>query len=63
MKSLLLLALGGALFAAPQPPTLRLPSDAVPARYNLELTLDPAKADFSGVVTIELKARKTTGIL
>ena len=63
MKSLLLLALGGALLAAPQPPTLRLPTDALPARYSLELTLDPAKTDFSGVVTIELKVRKTTGIL
>lgn len=63
MKSLFLLAFACTLFAAPQPPALRLPTDVVPVRYNLDLTLDPAKTDFSGVVTIELKVRKATGIV
>ena len=63
MRSLLLFAIAGTLFAAPQPPALRLPADAVPSSYKLELTLDPAKTDFSGEVTIELKVRKATGIV
>ena len=63
MKSLLLLTLAGTLLAAPQLPTLRLPTDAVPSRYKLELTLDPAKTEFSGEVTIELKISKATGIV
>lgn len=63
MKSLLLFTFAGTLLAAPQPPTLRLPTDAVPSRYKLELTLDPAKTDFSGEVTIDLKISKATGIV
>jgi len=63
MKSLLLLTLAGTLLAAPQPPALRLPADVVPSRYKLELSLDPAKTDFTGVVTIELKVRKEAGIV
>ena len=63
MKSLLLLAFAGTLLAAPQPPALRLPSDVVPLRYKLDLTLDPSKTDFSGAVSIELKVRKATGII
>ena len=63
MKSLLLFTLAVTLLAAPQPPTLRLPTDAVPSRYKLELTLDPAKTEFSGEVTIDLKISKATGIV
>jgi len=63
MKSVFLLAFSGMLLAAPPPPALRLPTDVVPARYNLELSLDPAKTDFSGVVTIELKVSKATSML
>ncbi len=63
MKSAFLLAFAGTLLAAPQPPTLRLPTDVVPARYSLELNLDPEKTEFSGVVTIELKVRKATGLV
>jgi alanyl aminopeptidase len=63
MKSVFLLAITGSLLAAPQPPALRLPTDVVPARYSLDLTLDPGKTEVSGVVTIELKVRKATGIV
>lgn len=63
MKTLLLLTIAGALFAAPQPPSFRLPSDAVPVRYQLDLTLDPAKDTFSGVVTLDLKVRQATTVV
>jgi alanyl aminopeptidase len=63
MKSLFLLAFAGTLLAAPQPPVLRLSSDVVPSRYKLDLTLDPAKTDFSGAVSIELKVHKATDIV
>jgi alanyl aminopeptidase len=63
MKSLFLLTLAGTLLAAPQPPALRLPADVVPSSYKLDLTLDPAKTEFTGAVAIELKVRKATGIV
>lgn len=63
MKSLFLLVFAGTLLAAPQPPALRLSSDVVPSRYKLDLTLDPAKTDFSGAVSIELKVGKATDIV
>ncbi len=63
MRELLLLTIAGALFAAPQPPAFRLPSDAVPVRYKLDLTLDPAKDTFSGVVTIDLQVRQATTVI
>ncbi|MGO9242653.1 MAG: M1 family aminopeptidase [Bryobacteraceae bacterium] len=63
MRTLFLLTIAGALFAAPQPPAFRLPSDAVPARYNLELTLDPAQDAFSGIVTIDLQVRRQTDVV
>ena len=63
MKSLFLLTLAGVLLSAQQPPTLRLPTDVAPSRYQLEMTLDPAKDDFSGEVTIELKVHNATGIV
>ena len=63
MRELLLLTIASALFAAPQPPAFRLPSDAVPVRYKLDLTLDPAKDAFSGVVTIDLQVRQATTVV
>jgi len=63
MRELLLLTIAGALFAAPQPPAFRLPSDAVPVRYKLDLTLDPAKDTFSGIVTIDLQVRQATTVI
>jgi len=63
MRTLFLLTFAGALFAAPQPPAFRLPSEAVPARYKLELTLNPAQDTFSGIVTIDLKVRQQTSVV
>jgi alanyl aminopeptidase len=41
---------------APDPtPTLRLPTVARPARYAVELTIDPAREDFTGTITTELE--------
>jgi alanyl aminopeptidase len=40
---------------APTPPAFRLGADIVPTRYALELTIDPAKDDFSGVIDVDLQ--------
>jgi aminopeptidase N len=46
------------------PPKLRLPADgAYPIRYEAELTLDPAKPTFHGVLSIHLGARRPTRIV
>ena len=63
VKTLFLLTIAGALLAAPQPPAFRLPSGAVPAHFKLDLTLDPAKDTFSGVVTVDLKVRQSTNVI
>lgn len=49
-----------AVFAAPAPPTLRLPETAAPREYKASLILDPAKQDFSGKITIYLDIRQIT---
>ena len=63
MKRLLLLALASMLYGSPQPPSFRLPSDVVPTRYSLDMKLDPAKNDFSGIITVELKVQKKASII
>src|SRR5947209_5532289 len=62
-KALLPLIFGGALFAAQSPPGLRLPSDSVPTRYKLDLTLDPGKTEYSGEIAIDLDVRKATPVI
>src|ERR1039457_1437890 len=56
----LLAALCGSALAAGQPPKLRLSEvqDVAPARYRVELTLDPAKDNFSGVISIEVNLKQ-----
>lgn len=49
--------------AAAAPPTLRLPDTAVPREYKAQLTLDPAKKEFSGKITISLDVRKATNTI
>ncbi|WP_394843596.1 M1 family metallopeptidase [Pendulispora brunnea] len=45
------------------PPALRLPDYARPLRYDLDLTLDPSKEGFSGVIGIDLSVREATQIV
>ncbi|MEP7122237.1 MAG: M1 family metallopeptidase, partial [Byssovorax sp.] len=47
----------------PEPPKLRLPDVAYPVRYEAELTLDPAKPTFGGVLSIHLAARRATRVV
>ena len=56
----LLAALCGSALAAGQPPKLRLSEvqDVAPARYRVELTLDPAKDSFSGAISIEVNLKQ-----
>jgi alanyl aminopeptidase len=42
------------------PPGLRLPDDAVPTSYSLQLDLDPEQPAFAGRVTIEVRILKPT---
>jgi hypothetical protein len=50
-------------FAAQQPTKFRLPTDIVPTRYKLDLTLDPGKTEFSGKIAIDLDVRKATPVI
>jgi alanyl aminopeptidase len=45
------------------PPKLRLPADARPLRYDVELALDPSREDFSGAIAIELEVLAPTQVL
>src|SRR5262245_51177662 len=47
----------------PTPPQVRLPKVAQPDRYDLDLTLDPTKETFSGVIGIDLKLTEATTAL
>ena len=59
------LALGFALVAvcAPAPPGFRLSDDVVPLEYNLQLTIDPSRETFDGIVSIKLDIRKPTAVI
>ncbi|MGA8028089.1 MAG: M1 family metallopeptidase [Bryobacteraceae bacterium] len=45
-------------YAAEQPPTLRLPDTVAPTSYRVELTLDPAKDNFSGSIAIKVDVKQ-----
>ncbi|HWL86763.1 MAG TPA: M1 family metallopeptidase, partial [Polyangiaceae bacterium] len=45
------------------PPTFRLPDDARPLRYDLELALDPSKDTFTGTVGIDLTVQRPTDVV
>jgi alanyl aminopeptidase len=51
------------LIAGEQAPKLRLPNDAKPTEYAVQLTIDPQKNDFSGIVTIDLEIAKQISTL
>src|SRR5947209_7889296 len=63
MKAILFGVLASTLSAAQQAPSFRLPSDAVPTHYQLNLTLDPEKTDYFGEVTIDLDVRNATSVI
>ena len=48
---------------APAAPALRLDGSVVPLEYQLDLTLDPARPDFHGAVTIAVDVRRPTQIV
>jgi cytosol alanyl aminopeptidase len=56
-KLLFLAAFATCLNAAPPPPALRLARDVTPERIALDLTLNPARDDFSGKMTIDLNIK------
>jgi aminopeptidase N len=49
--------------AAPEPPKLRLGDNAAPRQAAIELTIDPNKPTFDGVVDIDLELNAATYIL
>jgi len=53
----------GQAAAETAPPTLRLPADARPTRYELDLTVDPTQTTFEGEVRIQLVLTKRTSLL
>ncbi len=59
------LALAFALTAvcAPPPPGFRLPDDAVPLKYTIELRIDPNKETFDGTADLQIKVVKPTSTL
>lgn len=65
----LALSLLGAVLAAPlaaaepSPPTLRLPDAVRPTRASVELDIDPARAQFTGRIRLELEVRRPTDVV
>jgi alanyl aminopeptidase len=51
------------LMAAEEAPKLRLPNDAKPTEYAVQLTIDPQKNNFSGIITINLEIAKQISTL
>ncbi|MBV8757413.1 MAG: M1 family metallopeptidase, partial [Deltaproteobacteria bacterium] len=48
---------------APTPPELRLPTNVRPTRNTVDLTLDPAKEDFTGTITSELSIAQPADVI
>ena len=48
---------------APTPPELRLPTTVRPTHNTVDLTLDPAKEDFTGSITTELAIAQPTDVI
>jgi len=45
------------------PPKLRLPEFARPTHYDVDLSLDPNKEDFTGTISIDLQIDKATDVI
>lgn len=57
-------ALAAALFGAtPPPPGFQLSNDVVPLKYNVQLTIDPSRDTFEGILSIRLDIRKPTSVI
>ncbi len=57
----LLLSLGfvpALVFAAEQPPTLRLPDTVAPTSYRVKLAIDPAKITFDGDIAVKIGVKQ-----
>ncbi|MBC7928880.1 MAG: M1 family peptidase, partial [Bryobacteraceae bacterium] len=52
-----------AKMSAQDPPKLRLPDDIRPLKYSLDLSLDPARKDYTGRVMIEVEVKKPTPVI
>jgi alanyl aminopeptidase len=66
LAACIVLALSGPALAAPapEPPTLRLPTDAAePTGYAVELSIDPARDSFKGAVAVDLRFKKKATLL
>src|SRR5947209_4722149 len=48
---------------AEQPPVLQLPRDVRPARYAIELQVDPSKASFRGQATISVALERPRNVI
>ncbi len=51
------------LSAPPTPPAFRLPTDAHPDRYDLDLWLDPEAVAFHGRIGIDLTVTRSTSVI
>jgi cytosol alanyl aminopeptidase len=60
LRLFLLFCAAAGIYAAPQPPALRLGDQVKPVHYAVHLTLDPAKDNFSGVVDIAIDIQNAT---
>jgi alanyl aminopeptidase len=49
--------------SGPTPPALRLDGSVVPREYAVDLTLDPARDDFRGAVTIAVEVKQPTRLV
>src|SRR5262245_38016027 len=63
ITTILFLLLPLVSIAAEKPPALQLPNDAKPTEYGVQLTIDPQKDNFSGVISINLEIAKQISTL
>jgi alanyl aminopeptidase len=63
MKLLLCFAVAALAGIAKEAPGLRLPEDAQPVRYELQLNIMPAQDTFTGTVTIDVRVKKSIPVI
>ena len=57
------IVLAGLAVAAPEPPPFSLNDDVIPRRYTVELTVDPDRDTFQGLVRIEIDLMKKLPVI